>query len=111
TVMGTIIASYIPMRTEIRNRFSPTQPFCLLWTPCLGLCLMAWPVSSQAATQIVAWGANYNHQRDFPTGLTNIVAVSAYGDNSLALRGTGIPVQWGLITNDPTWNVPASLTN
>src|SRR5437867_717398 len=77
----------------------------------ISIVFMLSPCASRASTQVIAWGENSYHQTNVPAGLTDAVAISAGGGNSLALKSNGTPVQWGLITNDPGWAVPASLTD
>jgi hypothetical protein len=53
------------------------------------------------STTVVGWGWNNNGQATPPAGLTNIVAVSAGGGQSLALRADGTVVGWGFQPNVP----------
>jgi hypothetical protein len=78
---------------------------------CAVLSVIGSALASSAGTQVVAWGSNFYNETNVPAGLSNIIQVSAYGHNGSALRATGIPVQWGSITNDPSHKVPTSLTN
>ena len=57
-----------------------------------------------------AWGADYVGQIDVPAGLSNVVAVAAAYDHSLALQNSGTVVAWGDDFFNQT-NVPAGLTN
>jgi hypothetical protein len=59
---------------------------------------------------VVAWGANYYGQTNVPYGLTGVVAVSARGDHTLALKSDGSVVAWGASWSGQT-NVPAGLTD
>jgi hypothetical protein len=59
-------------------------------------------------TGVVAWGDTSGGQTAVPAGLTNVIAVAAGQDHSLALRADGIVVAWG----DDTFGeatVPADL--
>src|SRR5436190_24269899 len=47
------------------------------------------------SSSVAAWGDNSNHQTNLPTGLTNIVALAAGANHSLALRGDGVVLAWG----------------
>ena len=42
-----------------------------------------------------AWGNHWDGQCDVPTGLSNVVAVAAGGNHSLALRADGTVAAWG----------------
>ena len=44
---------------------------------------------------IVAWGYNNYGQTNVPAGLSNVVAIAAGGDHSLALKSDGTVVAWG----------------
>ena len=44
---------------------------------------------------VVGWGNNASGQTNVPTGLTNVVAIAANGDSSLALKANGTVVTWG----------------
>jgi len=46
-------------------------------------------------SDVVAWGDNTDWQSSVPAGLTDVVAVSAGGLHSLALRRDGTVVDWG----------------
>jgi len=59
---------------------------------------------------VVAWGGNSSGQCNVPTGLSNVVAVAAGVDHSLALEQDGTVVAWG--GNDyGQCNVPANLSS
>jgi len=58
----------------------------------------------------VAWGDNYFGQCNVPASLSNVVAVAAGGQHSLALKQDGTVVAWGT-NNYGQCNVPASLSN
>jgi hypothetical protein len=59
---------------------------------------------------VVAWGVNYYGQTNVPYGLTGVVAISARGDHTLALKSDGTVVAWGANSSGQT-NVPAGLTD
>ncbi len=78
----------------------------------LTVSLLLWPSLSRAGDyNIVAWGDNSWGETNIPSGLTAPVAIAAADDQSLVLQSNGIPAQWGEITADPRWSVPADLTN
>jgi hypothetical protein len=58
---------------------------------------------------VVAWGNNAQGQTNVPASLTNIVAIAAGHNDSLALKNDGTVVAWG--SGFIQTNVPASLTN
>jgi hypothetical protein len=45
--------------------------------------------------RVAAWGANNYGQLGVPTGLSNVVAVTAGGEQAAALKADGTVVQWG----------------
>jgi alpha-tubulin suppressor-like RCC1 family protein len=55
---------------------------------------------------VVAWGDNSRGQTDLPSSLTNVIAISARGTTSLALRGDGTVVSWGSGSS-----IPAGISN
>jgi alpha-tubulin suppressor-like RCC1 family protein len=59
---------------------------------------------------VVAWGNNYYGETDVPNGLSNVVAVAAGGDHSLALTAEGRVLAWGDNYYGET-NVPSGLSN
>ena len=59
-------------------------------------------------TGVVGWGADYAGQTNVPAGLSNVVAIAAAYDHSLALKNDGTVVAWGDNTKNQT-NVPAGL--
>lgn len=59
---------------------------------------------------VIAWGANNDHQRDIPPGIANLIAISAGAFHNLALQSNGTVVAWGNNSMGET-NVPASATN
>lgn len=44
---------------------------------------------------VKSWGRNFSGQTDVPSGLTNVVAVSAGREHSVALRSDGTVIAWG----------------
>ena len=67
--------------------------------------LRVWTPSS-----VVAWGETNYGQALAPSSLTNVVAVAAGENHSLALNNDGTMVAWGDNTYGQT-NIPAGLTN
>ena len=59
---------------------------------------------------VVAWGDNTYGQCNVPSGLSNVVAVSAGARHSLALKGDGTVVAWGADDYGQA-SVPAGLAN
>jgi len=57
---------------------------------------------------VAAWGADYAGQVDVPPGLSNVVAIAAAYDHSLALINDGTVTAWGDNTKNQT-NVPPGL--
>ena len=55
----------------------------------------AGPHSSLRPGTVVAWGQNTRGQLNIPSGLDDVVAVSAYGSLTIALRAEGRVVAWG----------------
>lgn len=55
-----------------------------------------------AANGLIAWGDNTYNQRNAPSGLANLVAVSAGARHSLALKGDGTMAAWGDNTKQQT---------
>ena len=58
---------------------------------------------------VVAWGDNLAGQINVPTGLSNVVAVTAGAVHSVALKADGTVVAWGSNSGGQT-NVPAGLS-
>ncbi|MGD1017869.1 MAG: fibronectin type III domain-containing protein [Verrucomicrobiia bacterium] len=63
-----------------------------------------------SSSVVFAWGNYYNSITNVPPGLTNVVAIAAGLQHSLALRSNGTVVGWGLNSYGQT-NSPAGLTN
>jgi hypothetical protein len=59
-------------------------------------------------TGVVAWGADYLGQTNVPPGLSNVVAVAAAYEHSLALKNDGTVLAWGDGFHGQT-NVPVGL--
>jgi len=79
----------------------------------IGLAL--WLVSSIAglcvpAGSVVAWGINANGEVTMPAAATNVVALAAGYDHSLALRSDGTVVGWGNDTYHQI-DIPVGLSN
>src|SRR5262245_10893424 len=55
---------------------------------------MAGTVMAQSGS-VIAWGDNSFGQTNLPPGLTNIVALAAGANHSLALRNDGAVLSWG----------------
>src|SRR6185295_11666866 len=88
------------MKTNIVPRFTR---IALL----LGLAVAGTPLVTFATHQVVAWGY---YPPVVPPGLTNVVAVAAGLDHSLALQLNGTVVAWGDYGVGQT-NVPPGLAN
>ena len=61
-------------------------------------------------SQIVPWGSNSNGQTNTPAGLGNVLAISAGGNDSMALKSDGTVKVWGNNSYGQT-SVPAGLSN
>src|SRR5665213_3656231 len=57
--------------------------------------------------KVWAWGSDRYGETDVPPGLTNVVAIAAGGNHSMALKGDGTVVVWGDNTYGQT-NVPGA---
>lgn len=53
------------------------------------------PLVCWAGETVVGWGWNGLSETDVPAGLSNVVAIAAGSDNSLALKNDGTVVAWG----------------
>jgi alpha-tubulin suppressor-like RCC1 family protein len=62
-----------------------------------------------SSSAVFAWG--YYWSTNVPPGLTNVVAISAGYQHSLALRSTGTVIDWVAIISSGETNVPPSVTN
>lgn len=62
-------------------------------------------VALKADGTVVAWGLNFNHVLEVPTGLNNVVSISSLGAVD-ALKADGTVVQWG---DNGTFSVPDGL--
>ncbi|MGA2854295.1 MAG: putative Ig domain-containing protein, partial [Verrucomicrobiota bacterium] len=70
--------------------------------------------TGNAATNVVAWGANDSGQSSVPTTLTNITVVAGGSTHSLALNSSGLVVGWGDKVNLHIYGEtipPSSLSN
>ena len=71
---------------------------------------LAVPVAAAAPVSVVVgWGDNYNGQTNVPAGLSGVIAISAGGYHSLALKSNGTLVAWGY-NGDGQTTVPAGLS-
>jgi alpha-tubulin suppressor-like RCC1 family protein len=59
---------------------------------------------------VVAWGNNSQGQLNIPTGLENVVSISAGGNHNLAIKSDGTVVAWGDFASGQT-AVPDTLSN
>ncbi|HYG36272.1 MAG TPA: hypothetical protein VEC99_15880, partial [Clostridia bacterium] len=59
-------------------------------------------------TSIISWGLNDSGQANVPAGLTNAIAIAAWGRHGLALRSDGTVVGWG--ENGGGVRIPYGLT-
>ena len=67
-------------------------------------------VTSRADTQIIVWGDNSAGQLDLPNDLTNVVAIAAGYNHTLALRADSTVTAWGA-NNVHQIDVPVGLSN
>ena len=74
----------------------------------LGLVSILAALSGRADVGVIAWGSG--NGTNMPTGLTNVVSVSAGSSHAVALRTDGTVVAWGIGVTGQT-NVPPGLTN
>lgn len=65
----------------------------LFWAVIMGL--IATTEVGHAGGTVVAWGDNIDGQTTVPSGLSNVVAIAAGGEHSLALTADGRVVAWG----------------
>jgi hypothetical protein len=73
-------------------------------------CMYALSCVACAASRIVVWGNSTAAVTNIPAGLSNVLAVSAGANFSLALTKSGQVVAWGLNQYGQT-NVPIDVTN
>jgi len=74
------------------------------------LIVIGLPLAGHAAAEVVAWGSNEYGQTIVPNALTNVTAIAAGSDHSLALTTEGQVVAWGRNDYGQT-NLPSSLSN
>ena len=75
------------------------------------LTLGAVPAAAAAdPTEVVAWGSNTSGESTVPAGLTDVTAISAGQNHSLALQRDGTVVAWGANDAGQT-DVPAGLSD
>jgi hypothetical protein len=72
--------------------------------------IVAPPPTPVVLGRVVAWGKNVYGQTNTPAGLTNVVAIAAGAQHSLALRSDGTIIGWGANLAGQT-NVPSGLSN
>jgi hypothetical protein len=80
------------------------------WPGMALLVLAGWPMAGHAAGVVTAWGGNLGGETNVPPDLTNVVAISAGCDFSLALNADGTVAAWGTNSSGQT-SVPAGLSN
>jgi hypothetical protein len=68
--------------------------------------LISTSLSNAAVGRVVAWGCNFSGQTNVPPDATNVIAVAAGQNHSLALRADHTVIAWGSQTD-----VPAEATN
>ena len=68
------------------------------------------PQTPGTVASVLAWGQNVYGKTNVPAGLTQVVALAAGFDHSLALRLDGSVVGWGR-NSEGQITVPASMTN
>jgi len=89
---------------------SRLKPSCYFVTSVLGLSISIVSGLSAQTSYVEAWGYNDFGQCNVPAGLTDVLAVAAGDDFSLALKSDHTVVAWG--NNDiGQCNVPVGLTN
>ena len=89
----------------------PSRKFlCKAWGFTFGGLVFLTVVRGSAQMQIVAWGDNFFGQTNVPAGLSDVRAIAAGYNHSLALRSNGLVVAWGDNSGGQT-NVPTTLSN
>src|SRR5512133_2050201 len=87
------------------------QNWMLRWLSCLLLLIVASACGSSAlGANLTGWGWNNHGQATPPASLTNLVAIAAGEEHSVALDRYGRVYAWGQNYAGQT-NVPANLTN
>jgi len=71
------------------------------------LALGAISPANASSLNIIGWGSNQYNQLNFPSGLTDVVAIAAGGWHNIALKSDGTVVGWGNYLGS---DVPADLT-
>jgi hypothetical protein len=66
--------------------------------------------ASSVTNKIWAWGSDRYGETDVPPGLSNVLAIAAGVNHSMALKSDGTVVVWG-DNQDGETNVPAGLSN
>ncbi len=66
--------------------------------------------AGHAGSMVIAWGDDTYGQTEVPAGLTNVVAIAAGQNHSLALGADGTVAAWGCDCNGQT-DVPTGLAN
>lgn len=61
-------------------------------------------------SQIVGWGQDFYGQTNIPAGLGNVLAISAGGNNSMALKSDGTVAVWG-DNSQGQKNIPSYVSN
>ncbi len=72
--------------------------------------LLGFISSARAELTAVVWGNSFNGKTNIPPAATNLTAVSAGNDHTLALRSDGAVIAWGLNSSGQT-NLPVTATN
>jgi hypothetical protein len=80
------------------------------WLGAALLVLAGLPSAGHTAGLVTAWGDNSSGQTNVPPNLTNVVAIAAGYDFSLALKADGTVVGWGDNASNQI-TVPSGLTN
>jgi hypothetical protein len=80
------------------------------WPGLALLVLAGWPLAGHTAGLVTAWGSNFAGETNVPPDLTNVVAVAAGYDFSLALKADGTVTAWGTNSYGQT-TVPPGLSN
>jgi alpha-tubulin suppressor-like RCC1 family protein len=100
-----------PIALAFAGKLSTSPMLSIFRSILLGIALLGFvaPGCAQAGT-VIAWGDDRHGQSDVPSGLSNVVAVSAGEWHSLALKADGTVVAWGA-NNSGQGSVPSGLSN